>query len=355
MTTRSYSDLNSYGRCAFQFYLRDTVRIQRKKRNPNLYQGSSAHGGLEAFFIARRNGESFGKAMFAMHDYFQETRDTLAERNPLKFDDELDEIRELIEEAQELVGRYLTKHKDEIETWEILHVEEEFTVTLQDEQVITFTPDLIIRDRNGFVWIIDHKTTSKMPGIDLPFSDLQTLMYFAGVQSMYPDLRGFIFNYIRKKAPTEPRLNKTHNKESKLYGHYFINNLKSLDTTFEILRDFLTNEAPELLGEPAHMQKLADLRDVDRFFWQEALTVTPEQVQEALLSVEETLAQMNWSEETGLFPRTILNDLAGVQACSNCEFSRICHTSLLGWNTDMVIEEEYEPRDPKNEYESEDE
>ena len=349
----SYSDLNSYGRCAAQYYFRKVVRIQRKRKNKNLKQGTMIHDGLKDFFLALREGMEYQDAKLQMWSNFDATMETLWEDNPELFEDELKELEQLYDDSLRIVLSYIDVNAAEIENWEILHVEEEFVATLASGEIITFTPDLIIRDKHGFVWIIDHKSTSKMPTVGVPFSDLQTLLYYAGIKSLYPELRGFRFNYLRKKVPTEPRMNKTHTKESKAYGFHFVNNVKAIDTTYEILRDFILENEPTLMGEPTHQQRLAELRDHDRFFFSEELLVSDDQVDAVLEDVDDTLRMMAFSRENALYPRTILGDLAGVQSCTNCEFNRICHTQLLGWNTDMVIEEEYEPRDPKNEYESE--
>jgi len=351
----SFSDLSTFGRCAYKYFLRAHAKLQRKQKNPNLFKGTQTHEGLRVFFLALRDGRTVPEAQDEMFQYFADELEALPKRNPTLFDEELLHLGDIIVEAEDLCVAYIQRNLDEIRTWEILHVEEEFTIELPSGDEITFTPDLIIRDRNGFIWIIDHKTTSRLPEqADVPFADLQEVLYFYGVQLVYGEaVRGFIFNYLRKKQPTMPRLNATHNKESKAFGHYFVNNLKSIDTTYEMLRDFLTAEAPVLLGEPAHQQRLAELRDHNRFFWQERLLVTEEMTKAIMQNVTDTMYLMEVCTEDNAFPKTILNDLAGPMACSRCTFSRICHTELLGWNTVQVIEEDYEPRDPKNPYESE--
>jgi hypothetical protein len=319
------------------------------RRNVNLKQGTLIHEGLKECFLALQAGGSFNDAFWTARAYYDRMIGDVQDRE--LFEEDAAKEMDLIEDSFRIVEAYLMRSKDTIMSWTILHVEEEFLYQQDNGEIVTFTPDLIIRDKNGFVWIIDHKSTSKLPSYDAPFADLQTLLYFAGVREMYPELRGFVFNYLRKKVPTVPRLNKTHNKESKLFGEYFVNDIKHIDTTYELLRDFLLVMAPNLLGEVTHQQRLADLRDNNRFFWTEEIVVNDAQVEETLSQVGQTLAQMEWSRTTGMYPKTILNDLAGVQSCSKCEFNRICHTQLLGWNVELVLEEEYEPRDPKNQYE----
>ena len=53
------------------------------------------------------------------------------------------------------------------EHWEVLHVEEEIKVHLYDEvrrqkYLYTQRPDLIVQDRWGKVWIVDHKTAGRV-------------------------------------------------------------------------------------------------------------------------------------------------------------------------------------------------
>lgn len=347
----SYSDIQQYGRCPASYRWRKVVNIQRKRKNPQMRQGSLIHGGLQEFFLALRADESFEDAFAVMMLWFDERMDNIWEENPYLFQDEVDEIVKMIEESQDIVYRYLRSAEDQIMTWEILHVEEEFLMFI-DNDVVTFTPDLIIRDQNDFVWIIDHKSTASIPTGGVPFSDLQTLTYYSGIKDMYPELRGFVFNYLRKATPAVPRLNKTHNAASKIYGYHFVNNLKSIDTTYEILLDFL-NDHPELLGEPTHQLRLAELRENNRFFFTETIVVNDDTVNVMIDELRMSLKNLKHSRENDTFPRVFAK--FGVQSCDRCEFQRICHTQLLGWNEELVLEEDYEPREEKNPYESDEE
>ena len=348
----SYSDIQSYGRCPAAYRWRKVVRIQRKRKNKQLRQGSLMHDGLKEFFLALRDDMSFEDAFTTTGLWFNNRMDNAWEENPHLFQDEADELAEMIEESQDIVLRYLLSAEHEIMTWEILHVEEEFLMFI-DNGVVTFTPDLIIRDQNDFVWIIDHKSTASIPTGGVPFSDLQTLTYYSGIKDMYPELRGFVFNYLRKATPAVPRLNKTHNTASKIFGHHFVNNLKSIDTTYEILLDFLSTEAPDLLGEPTHQLRLAELRETNRFFFTETIVVNDDTVNVMIDELRMSLQNMQHSRDNDTYPRVFAK--FGVQSCDRCEFQRICHTQLLGWNEELVLEEDYEPREEKNPYESDEE
>lgn len=348
----SYSDIQSYGRCPASYRWRNVVRIQRKRKNPQLRQGTIIHAGLRELFLALRDGHSIEDATALMLIWFDNEHDNVLANNPLLFADEIEEVHEMLNDSADIIQRYIDSEYEEIMTWDILHVEEEFIMFVGNE-VVSFTPDLIIRDMNGYVWIVDHKSTSSVPTGGVPFADLQTLVYFAGVKDLYPELRGFIFSYLRKATPTLPRLNKTHNTESKAFGHYFVNNLKSIDTTYEILLSFLEETAPILLQEHSHQLRLAELRENNRFFFQEKILVSDETVAVVLGDVSQALLNMQYARENDCYPRVFAR--SGVQSCDRCEFQRICQAQLLGWNEELVLEEEYEPREPKNEYESEEE
>ena len=196
---------------------------------------------------------------------------------------------------------------------------------------------------------MDHKTTISVPADDgLPFADLQALLYYAGVKSIYPDLKGFIFNYLRKKRPVELRMNKTMSKD----GIRHVNNVMKADTTYEILLNFLTVSAPNLMDMEMYRRRLAELRDNDRFFWRETITFSDEEAQSAIDDADARIMQIKYAEENDLFPRTLQK--TGVKACERCGFRRLCQGEMLNWNTQLILDEDYEPRDPKNVYESED-
>ena len=328
-----YSGLDTYGRCPNAYKYRYVQQIQRKRSDHNLYQGSVMHGLLLAeYYGMQTNHGTPGNVKWAVDEYLTE-----AKENPLLFTDEATVQVMLINESYEIVLRYLEHWVDD--DFEVLHVEEQFIVTLDSGLVITMTPDLVIRDKNGFVWIYDHKSTKSIPK-ELPFADFQALLYYAGVKAIYPELRGFVFNYLRKKTPTEPRLTKT--------GEPRVAYLSTIDTTYEILKDFL--RANDLIDDETHRKRLAELRDHDGFFRRDEVLVDEAALTSILADVDYRATQIRASIQADQFPRTFLK--TGVSACERCEFATICKAELMGWDTKIVLES-YEPRDTSyKEYES---
>jgi len=339
MNAESYSGINTYQRCPNLYFYKYECNLQPIKRSVALQQGTDAHEMLKVFFLALQQGENTDGAWAAVMDY---ASGLLAENKKIAFEDEQIEYHELVDETIRWVASYCDQYGEE---WEVLHAEEEFVMILDSGKVISFTPDLVVRDRSGAVWIIDHKTTAAIPESGIPFGDMQALLYYAGVKDMYPECAGFIFNRIRKKTPTQPRLTKTGAKR--------VADLKRIDTTYETLRDFLQAEAPELMADPAHQQRLAELRDApERWFWTENVYVNETTEQIILDDAAAVLAQMDASIETGMWPRNLQED-RGYKSCNKCSFKPLCQAQMLGWDTEVLLKMEYEARDPKNPYEGE--
>jgi len=325
MNSTSFTDLQVFGRCPRKFYYRTIVRIQPKKKAAYFRMGSLIH---KLFELA---------ALGTLYDMGAEIRN-----DPTLFADEVEERLAMLEDATRIVTAYFEYYQDD---WDILHVEETFLIMLGTGEVISFTPDLVVRDRNGFVWIVDRKSTTATPTDGLPFADLQSLLYYSGVKAVYPECRGFIFDRMRKKVPTQPRLTKTGDKR--------VADLARIDTTYEILRSFLETEAPDLLDNLDHRRRLAELKDNNRFFFRETVVVTDVQMANVLDDVAAQVSLVKLARENQLFPRVL--QAGGMHGCDSCEMLKICSAELLGWDTQRVLDEYYEPRDDSyKEYEVED-
>lgn len=310
--TYSYSDLLTGQRCWKKFEYSVVRRLQRKARPVNLELGTIVHELLMADYQGKDIGERAN-----------ELEQEAIERGVF-LDDEILTMRDLVAEGHEYALRYLEHYPDD--EWEILHIEETFLVTV-DGVELSFTPDLVVRDSRG-VWVVDHKTSSSLPSGDLPVGNYQAFLYSAVMREIYPDFRGFIFNFIRKKIPREPRLTKTGDKR--------VADLKRIDTDYETLRDFLLENAPDLMDDPAHRKRLAELKDENRFFWRQYVFTTEAMDQKILEDTKVLAGMADLCEETGVYPRSFL-PYAGAQECDNCQFKEICVAELRDYNIEPVM------------------
>ena len=337
MTTNatSYSDINDYLTCPKKYYYRAVEGLQRQKKATALFDGINAHDWLKVFFTALQQGKT---TVEAWNDVLNAADMAYTKYENVRFEDENEEVVKHLDETLVWIEGYCNQYAEE---WEILHIEEEFIIMLESGEVISFTPDLIVRDSSGSVWIVDHKTTSATPTAGMPFGDTQALLYYSGVKALYPDVAGFIFNRIRKKVPTEPRLNKTGAKK--------VNNLNRIDTTYGLLKNLL--EETGLMDDKDHRARLAELRDdSSRWFWTERVYVNEQTEASIIEDVSITLDHMNYARTVGQYQRHLHED-RGWGSCSRCPFQRLCHAEQVGWNTEDIRSEDYEPRDAKNPYE----
>lgn len=321
----SYSEFDRFGRCPMSYKYNYVYRLQPRVRNTDLHRGVLAHSFLEAGFLAVQRGDSVFEAMREKYDEFMGPDYT-----HIMLDDELVEHEDMVDEAMNIIINYF--NQDHWRDWEVLHVEETFYVQV-DGEVISFTPDLVIRRPDGTVWVVDHKTTtSKLTG-KMPFGDLQAGIYITGVRAVYPETVGFIWDYIRWKLPSEPRLAKTGNKR--------VAYLNTIDTTYEVLRDFVVEEG--LVDDADHRARLLQLKELNTFFNTVEYYVTPEFEENFWADLVSQKRLMDMVVEQDLYFRIFKT--TAMDGCDRCSYNVLCKAELEGGATDTLINEFYEDLD----------
>jgi hypothetical protein len=320
--TESFSSLETYARCPRKYDYAYNRNLEPKIAALPLAQGTALHRLMKAHYTSG----SVEEEVAAMTSE--------VEKAPLFSEEAVDQF-EIIADAVDLLARYAEYYG--YEPWEVLHVEEEFSCEFLGG--LTYTPDLVVRmpgDDDNVVWIVDHKTTSKTRGEEaeeVGNYTMQSNLYAAALSEHY-DVQGFVFNFLRKKAPSEPRLAKT--------GKTRVAYLSSIDTTFDILRDFIAAEAPELFHDDDHRQRLAELRDRNQFFWREEVLFN-EQVRFNTIDDSVNLLIMQ-NLMDGLYPRIIQGGWSG---CNSCAFKVPCDASLYGIDEEPILEERFQQRKDK--------
>lgn len=231
------------------------------------------------------------------------------------------------QEDTDLLRRYFAKWGAEDDNWTILHIEEEFTFTVGVYSV-KFIPDLVI-EINGEVWIVDHKTTATIPDEWDPYNmtDFQHLLYVAGLRALGYNVKGFLFNYIRTKPPSQPKLIKDGSR---------IADVRRVDTDYGTLKGFA--EEHDMMGDMDVIARLSILNNTaDKFFQRHYLLVNDHAVKQMLDDVEGVLLNMEDAEALSTYPRHVIGNHGGSQACARCPYQTICHADLLGMNTDIVL------------------
>ena len=318
----SFSEIRQAQRCLRKYYYSRERRLEREWPARPRKLGSWLH-----------------ELMSAHHaeEDWQEVQDQLvAEHHDL---DAFEELVDLPVQAFGLMQSYVTQYPEDHARWKVLHNEESFQVKLEDfgDVAFGFTPDLVIEESEGGIWIVDHKSTISLPEPWDNMDDLQHLTYLYGMRKLYGDrVKGFIFNWLRTKPPTIPKLRKDG----------LIRDIKRVDTTYNLLLAFAEeNDVPHY---PELTDRLAELHGNRRWFRRDYLIVPEIAVKTAERELQEWFLFLQDAEAAGIWPRVVLPKSAGVASCSSCEFQPICRAELMGIGTKGILLSEYKERESLN-------
>lgn len=239
----SPSMVKKYRRCKRQYYYSMVEKLEPRLPDIKLKRGSWQHALLDAKYS--------GKDWLKVHNRLTKQFNQL-------FIEEREMYGDLPDQVFRMMKGYEQRWKKEDEDWEILHVEETFEVKFIGGNVLNFKPDLVIRDHSTeekALWIVDHKTTRSIPSADWRIEDLQSTVYYWALKEVGYDIKGFIYNYIRTKDPTVPKVNKDGSISR-----------RRIDTDYYTLATFLlkyyevdsVNELPLKWKKQLHTLKLDD-------------------------------------------------------------------------------------------------
>lgn len=255
------------------------------------------------------------------------------------FLEEREHYGDLPEKVERMMESYVWHYRHEEEDWEILHVEETFKVEFAEGDVFTFKPDLIIRDHSTAekaIWVVDHKTTRSMPSGEWRLEDLQSTLYpWALREGMDLPIKGFVFNYIRKKSPTIPKINKDGS----------ISRAK-IDTDYPTLAKFLLEyfEVESVNALPKEWKtRLRTLQGSKSYFKRSRITkddlLIDRQIEEFSYTAQEIEGWHEMHEEGDIDPwvRTM------IPSCDwDCDFYDLCLIELLGQDSKFMRRTKYQ-------------
>ena len=222
----SFSQLNTYLTCSQRYYFRYVAGLPPETVASALLLGSSLHSTLARFYDRLRAGQAEDAA--ALMAFF---RDDLARRlatasAPVQYSADAPTAHELMEQGQQLLTTFLNDASPGLAGLEIVSVELPLSVTLVDQQGLPMdiqlvgVIDLLLKDTQGNLVAVDHKTsktsyTEDTINRDLQFSAYAVLLAGNGYLSAEADLT-CRFDVLRKlKAPKLERLmtRRTHDDQ----------------------------------------------------------------------------------------------------------------------------------------------
>lgn len=221
------SDRGYFKRCRQQWDFTSKIRQNWEPlaRKEYFEFGTAIHAGMEQYYdpagwcISIKNAENRAREAFLEHIAEVER---VVKVGALEFEMEFKEMRQLGLDILEHYFLWAPKH----DSFTPLYVEIEFRVEIPGMPGVFYEGriDLIVEDEYGY-WIVDHKTATQFGGTEWLVLDDQCTSYAWAVKKMLGlDVRGVMFNQIRKKAPHPPVALKR--------GGFSVN--KQQDTTYEL-------------------------------------------------------------------------------------------------------------------------
>lgn len=326
------SMLGAFRRCIKQSEYKYVHRLKPRRLGSPLKRGTWIHSLLEE--------DAKGNDWRALH------KKLTAKFNRM-FDEEKDFYGDLPGDILRVMKSYFWHYKND--PWKYHEVELELTAELPNGILQRIKFDGLIENQFG-LWLVDHKSHKSLPDITYRLLDTQSPLYIWVARQNGIPVQGFIWNYLRWKVPSEPKMayvGKANQRLSKA----------ALDTDYPTYKRALKRYSKEYgLSMDDYSDELARLKkqryvpgeiQTSSFFRRDVFEKSDELIQRVLKEAMRTGERMNnydWSDKDAV-ERTV-----GRHCQFMCSYSDLCTMELLGGNTRPLIRQNYEVGDPMSYY-----
>jgi len=310
---RTYSQISSFKRCPKKYFYGYVLKLSPKKTRIPFLFGNYTHNQLEAFYGNK-------DLLAASQTYFDKQTKGL-------FTEEKEMYKDMKETVDQIMERYARKYQSDFTKYNILEIEKKFSLPIPGTpDTLNGKIDLILEDMADLLYVMEHKTTAlsvkeRLNNVEL---DEQVDYYIWALTNYLKDeginvnVAGCIYNVIRKKLPTIPRILKKGG----------LTQDKSIDTTYEIYAKAIIDNNLD----PKDYQQMLNLLKLkgDTFFGREIVTRTPEAIKNVEKDLVATVQAINNTTE---FYRC-----ASANCVRDCNFRELCIAEKNGKDTKSILE-----------------
>lgn len=312
----SWSEAKTWQRCPKQWDYKYGQNLVPIKKVRPLFFGNWVHAALESHYVEGDWKVGHARYLEEYEKLFEEEREELeGKKGPLP------------ELVRRIMQSYLWYYRDD--PWEVLYVEKEFKVKLKGNIGVKGIIDLIVRDSEGLIWVIDHKTASNIPEANAFHAmDPQLMVYpWAAEKVLGVQPAGIIYNYVRSRPPSIPKLNKDGSLSK-----------RKIATDYPTLVRFLKKNGYDPQDFKAQLRPLARQSPfLRRYRLPREKHVTLEILQDFLT----TSLQIQDHKRT---PRVITRD------CVRCSYHDLCRAELNGFETGPMRKHMFTLRSKEQDY-----
>lgn len=327
----THSMLKTFRVCPKQADYKYAQRLKPKMLGKPLKRGTWMHHLLEEHHA--------GRDWRAMHGQLSAKFSDL-------FDEEKDYYGDLPTECEQLMEGYLWHYRDD--PWTVLQTEFTVETDFPDGTVYRGKVDALVENQFG-LWLVDHKTHKTLPSQGFRLLDGQSALYLWACRRNRIPVQGFIWNYLRTKAPAKPTLLKSGARLSKKLG----------DT------DYLTyvREIKRLKEEQGYRITRADIAYSNMLKGRRYVPGEPQtspffyrHVMEKDNDMLRRVAKENYRTSQRMHSYDFTSDPESVERNSSrncdyqCSYTDLCQVELSGANPQYLRKQLYRIGDPQDYY-----
>jgi len=327
----THSMLKTFRRCPKQAEFKYVHRLKPKRLGTPLKRGTWVHALLESY----HKGEDW----LAVHKRY------CTEFNKL-FDEEKDYYGDMPTEILHLMRSYIWHYKND--PWKCIDAEFQLEAELPDGSLYRGKVDMLVETQFG-LFLVDHKTHKTLPDLSFRLLDAQSALYLWAARQNDIPVQGFIWNYIRWKAPSTPKLLKSGERISDA----------ACDTdypTFVRALKKYKEENPQFKIRPEDRRRAEMLKkqryefgepQTSTFFQRSVLEKSDDMLERVLKGNVHTSQRMHSYDFSD--PDTV--ERVVERGCTfSCSYTDLCTAELMGANTRPLIRQNYTIGDPNDYY-----
>lgn len=306
----SQSKVKSWRTCRQQYAYKYRDMLERRRTRRPFQFGRMVHDMIDAF--------AEGDDPFARLD-------VIAAENRKLFKEELELYGDIVSDTRYIMEEYFDYWHDD----GVIYLrrngrsaEHPFEIELEPGIIWKGKIDAYVKTK-GLRWLEEHKTFTRMPDEDTRWRSVQSASYITAIRQMgWPTPDGTLWDYIRSKAPTRPKLLKS----GKLSA-------ANIDTLPNVVEDTLRSLK---LPQRHYQNFLHGVRQNRKTWFVRYFTPLSEEVIERVQDdFVYTAREMAEHHGDNHHVRTI-----GFH-CSQCDYEPLCRAELQGTDVDFIKKREY--------------
>lgn len=305
----SYSKLKDWKMCRQLYYYRHVEGLRPRRKSNALYMGSMLHDMLKVFNLG-------GKWKSILEAY-------KLEFNKL-FVEEQEELGDIIGNAERIMKGYIERWGEKLP---FISIEEKIKgIKFIKGTNLTIKTDGVIED-NGH-WLIEHKSTKKFSSDQISLFNPQGILYLWGLRQLGIKIKGILWDYIRTRPPTIPRILKDGTVSRKA----------SIDTDYDTYYKTIVASGNEL---EEYRDMLNMLRNKGEIFYKRTVLVIPEPtIKLVITDLKQTAMEISRLQN---YPTRNISTIT----CRGCQFRKLCEATLNNIDVEFIKKKNFKRREDR--------